>query len=152
MANLILPEIVAAAQDAQRATGVPACLALGQCILESNWGRELSAPFNGLGIKHYPGCPYPFEAQHTQEEVNGQMVTITADFVSFPSWNACFMYYGKLLTDPHGPYRKALPFLPHWRAFLHAIAHIYATDSQYEQKVTQIVIDNHLESYNVGPA
>lgn len=141
------PEVIVAAKAAQQETGVPACVALGQFILESGYGKELSASFNGLGMKWAPGCPYPFEEHWTQDAVDGKMQTIVARFISFPDFASAFLYYGHELTNPNGPYRKAKPFIRNWRGFLHVISAVYAPDNpHYEALVTEIISENHLES------
>lgn len=139
-------DLIAAAKASQQATGVPACITLAQWAIESHWGEKETGDFNDWGMKWEPECPYPFKICATEEEVNGVKVPTTAKFISFPSLIAAVQYHGRELVDPHGPYRKALPFIRQWRIYLHQIAPIYATDSHYEALVTEIISENHLES------
>lgn len=146
---VIPPEIIKAAQESQRATKVPACISIAQWALESNWGKELSAPYNYFGIKWYPGNPRPFKARGTKEQTkNGTEFRITAKFVVFANLTDAFTFHGRLLASPTGPYRSALPFITDWFAYLKKIAPIYATDRNYATKLISIINSNQLYKYN----
>lgn len=147
--SLFPADIIAAAQKSQRDTGCPACITLAQWAEESGYGHAVSGTHNYFGIKWAKGCPYTFTMCWTQEEVNGKRISIKAPFINFPDAATGFDYHGKLLMNPNGPYKRAIPFKNNWRVFLHQIVVApYATDSQYEHNITKIIVDNHLDYYN----
>lgn len=69
MSNLFPPEVVSAAQSAEKMTGCFACITLSQWAQESGYGKYLSADNNPFGIKWYQGCKYPFRNSSTKEWV-----------------------------------------------------------------------------------
>lgn len=140
------PPLIAAVKASQQATGAPACVVLAQWAIESAWGTEVTGDFNYFGEKWVPECPYPFKECPTEEEINGKDVPEVDKFVSFPSMEAAIVFQGRALTDPHGPYGKALPFIKNWRGWLHMISRIYSSDSHYEALITEIISENNLES------
>jgi flagellum-specific peptidoglycan hydrolase FlgJ len=140
------PDLIAAALASQKSSGVPACVTLAQWADESAWGTRVTGDNNYWGMKWGVGCPYPFKECPTEEEVNGKDEPEMAPFISFPSIDSALAYRAAELTDPHGPYRKALPFIRgSWRTWFHCIAHIYSTSSRYEEVITEIIIENHLD-------
>lgn len=142
------PDIIRAAQVAQKNTGCPACVTLAQWALESFYGHALSGKFNYFGIKWHPKSSFPFRVHYTKEQLkNGQWIVIQAKFIDFPDLATAFSYHGKLLLQ--APYNAA-PYEHDWRVYLHHIASIYATDKAYEQKLLKIIADNKLDQYNLG--
>ncbi|MGH2505840.1 MAG: glycoside hydrolase family 73 protein [Ktedonobacteraceae bacterium] len=142
--------IIAAAQEAQRQTKCPASVTLAQWALESGYGKYCSAPNNYFGIKWHSKCSYPSHEVATKECYNGKWVVIQAKFIAFPSLEAACTYHGRLLMSPTGPYKSAIKFAGNWKEFLHAIAHIYATDPKYEEKIASIITSNGLDTYDVA--
>lgn len=143
--SLFTPEIIAAAKAAHKSTGCPASVTLAQWALESGYGKHLSAPNNYFGIKWHPKCRYPAHEVPTKECYNGKWTVINAKFIAFPTLEAACEYHGKLLMQP--PY-NADPFKSDWKTFLHHIAHIYATDPAYENKIAGIIVANKLSQYD----
>lgn len=145
----LTPEVIAAAQEAQRQTGCLASIALAQWALESGWGKYTMGACNPFGMKWYPGCKYPFVVQHTKECEKGKWINIEAKFQHFPDMATAFIEHGKLLMNPKGPYRSALPFANDYRKFVKGIAHIYATDPNYEQLILKIIAGSKLDKYDL---
>lgn len=145
-------EYCLAAQHAQRANGVYASIALAQAALETGFFKTPipGGSNNCLGIKATAGKPYV--ESRTQEQLkNGQMITITAKFRKFASYDECFAHYGRLLTSPTGPYRSALPYLHDKHKWFQRVAKIYATDLKYFEKVMSIVEQWRLHEFDLAP-
>jgi len=145
-------DIIHAAQASMLTTGCPASLTLAQWALESAWGKQLAAKNNYFGIKWFKGCRFPAEVKSTHESYHGKDVVIKAPFVAFPTLQDAFDYHGRLLTNPHGPYRDALPVIHDAFKFMQRIAHIYATDPSYEQKLRSIMSKHNLTQYDTKAA
>ena len=102
----ITAEMVEAAIECQEKYGHPAGCTLAQIICESGMGDHLSGlatqDNNLFGIKWAPdfgGCPEVTgkSSWATQEEYDGQTVTIMADFTSFKSYKDCIVFRSRVL-------------------------------------------------------
>jgi len=108
-------------------------LVAAQWSLESAHGTAVSGKNNFFGIKGSG-------SQHvTQEEVNGQMVTITAGFIDFPTLKDSVNY---LVSRWYLDY-KGYQGVNHCRTAEDAAYDLkrqgYATDSSYPQKLVRIM-------------
>jgi flagellum-specific peptidoglycan hydrolase FlgJ len=163
-----LQTAAAQAVTAERDTGCPAEISVGQAVLESGWGAVTSGANNFFGIKAYPGCPgvamvstteWFTEAQQTaflalgggrtavlaepvQTQGNRNKYNCQDLFAAYPNMAGCFEFHGQLLQ--RGPY------LPAWQqfqkdgdldAYVRGIAVHYATDPAYATKVLTLVHD-----------
>ena len=144
--KLFPPDVIAGAQLAHKNTGVPIAVTLAQYALESDYGKKVTGDFNYWGEKWKPGCRYPFKECPTHEDVHGKEIPETDKFVSFPSSAASFEFQAWCLTNSHGPYAKARPFLKSWRSWLHMISRTYSTDPRYEQKICDLIAQYHLDA------
>lgn len=128
-----------------------------QAILESGWGKsELAIKANNLfGVKasaEWNGDVYPIL---TKEHINGEWITIVADFRKYDSWNdsvndhANFFVandfrknnYSKVFGEKD--YKKAV------KAILTPVAQYgYATDPNYASKIIQIIEQNNLTEWD----
>jgi flagellar protein FlgJ len=149
MSEAFPAHVIEAAQQAQKATGCLASVALAQWALESAYGKCPCAPNNYWGIKWYQGCKYPFRARTTHEYVRGKWITVEARFQAFPDLATGFIEHGKLLMKFNGPYKMALPFKDDWQKFIQAIAPIYATDPHYAEKLITIVNTHALFKFDL---
>lgn len=150
MSKAIPQEVILAAQANQKTYGIAACLTIAQWALESGWGKYTAAAHNYFGQKNYPGSGYPYRVVSTGEEVKGKDVTIKAAFIVYPSLAESFKHHCQRLSSTSGPYKSANKYLRNdWRKFLHEIAHIYSTSSQYESKILRLVKDYHMEQHNL---
>ncbi|MBQ9043029.1 MAG: C40 family peptidase [Eggerthellaceae bacterium] len=102
----ITAEMVETAIECQEKYGHPAGCTLAQIICESGCGDHLSGlavqDRNLFGIKWAPsfgGCPEVSgkSSWSTQEEYDGQTVTIMADFTSFKSYRDCIVFRSRVL-------------------------------------------------------
>jgi flagellum-specific peptidoglycan hydrolase FlgJ len=140
-------DVVAAAQTAQKAYGVPASVSLAQWCIESAWGAHCTGQFNFFGIK--AATDQPGTLCWTHEVIDGKSVSCQQRFADYESVPDAFSAHAALLTHPQ--YAKAWPFTT-VQAFVSAIAPVYATDPNYAQSLMAIVTGDRLERYDVAPA
>jgi len=163
-------QIVEAALECEKATGIPAEVTAAQCILESGWLQH--APQNNcFGIKSYPGC-FGLQLLKTDEwftEVErvhflggkaGRSTILASGpnaagrclyecrdwFATFPTLADCFTEHSQLLLigrylDPLRVYRED----GNIEAYVRAIAPIYATDPKYADKIMNIIQSTNLK-------
>lgn len=140
------PEIVEAAQAAQRKWKIPASLQIAQYGLESGWGKHMPPGSNNpFGIKAVSGQPAVTVMTH--EFTGGRYITIQAPFRMFASIADAFDAHAALLATSDR-YAKARVTLPDPVAFAHALTGIYATDPHYGSELTAIIVGDGLEQYD----
>lgn len=145
--NDFLQRMLPHAQEAERATGVPASFILGQAALESGWGRgEIRRPDGGtshnlFGIKATRGWQGDVAAARTTEYEGGQPVRQVAKFRSYASYAEAFTDYARmLLNSPR--YGQAVRSAGSAEGFASAMQRAgYATDPQYATKLARTI--NH---------
>ncbi len=105
---------------------------------------------NPFGIKAVAGQPYVLA--RTKEERNGHLITTSAKFRKFNSILDAFIAHGRLLMNPHGPYKKALIYRDNPIKFIDVIAPIYATDSRYGVALKHLIVKYRLDQYDLKRA
>lgn len=90
-------------------------MAACEAALESNYGRSVLAKQgkNLFGCKQHKHPIYGTLSLPTREYVNGQFIVVTANWVSYPDWDACFADRMSTLKRLAGTY-------PHYDAALRA--------------------------------
>jgi flagellar protein FlgJ len=133
------------AEEASKATGIPAKFMLGQAALESGWGRreitaaDGTASHNLFGIKAGPGWKGKTVQSATTEYVNGSPVTKMQTFRAYDSYADAFKDYGKLITE-NPRYSKVLANSQDAAGFARGLQNAgYATDPLYAAKLTRII-------------
>ena len=140
-----------AAKKTQEEYKVFASVTIGQAILESGWGQSgLTARANNLfGIKaaNWTG---PTIEMMTQEEVNGGMIWVPAQWRVYNSWEDSILDHGKFLKE-NSRYTKAGVFkAKNYREQLEAIKKAgYATESNYVSLVCGIIESYKLNEYDL---
>jgi hypothetical protein len=143
--------------DVGKANGIPYDAILTQASWESNFGQSgLNQQANNFfGIKAYPGWTGPTITLPTHEEVNGQLITVNAQFVAFSSPQAGFQGYVDFLKrNPRytnaGVFNHQHDPIGYFQALKDAG---YATDSTYVTKLTGRLtgIQNYIASKGVLP-
>ena len=126
---------------------IPASFTIAEAALESGWGAHCPG-FNIFGIKADPSWHGPIVTESTDEDENGQTVTITANFRAYPSWLASLQDHAQfLLVNPR--YQPAFAYST-GALFAKAVAAAgYATDPQYAQKIISIINSHNLGSLDV---
>lgn len=125
---------------------IPASVTLAQCILESNWGRSLLAlnANNYFGIKgQYNGKSYTVE---TEEYINGQSITVLAEFKSYPSMKESFEDHSQFLLKSR--YKEAFKYTDYSNFIKEIWKGGYATDPKYPEKIISIIRNNDLHIFD----
>jgi flagellar protein FlgJ len=137
--------LTAHAEEAERATGIPAKFMLGQAALESGWGkREIrnadgSASHNLFGIKAGAGWKGKVATAVTTEYVNGRPHTRVEKFRAYASYAEGFKDYANLLSK-NPRYEKVVASAGDASGFAHGLQRAgYATDPHYAAKLTRII-------------
>jgi hypothetical protein len=108
-------------------------LVAAQWQLESAGGTAVSGKNNFFGIKGSGS------SHVTQEEVNGQMVTITAGFIDFPCLKDCVNYLVTRWYLDYRGYQGVNHSATAEAAAYNLKAQGYATDSAYPEKLIRIM-------------
>ncbi|MGJ7914660.1 flagellar assembly peptidoglycan hydrolase FlgJ [Massilia sp. LXY-6] len=134
-----------AAEEAERATGVPAKFMMGQAALETGWGKRVirnqdgSSSNNLFGIKAGPGWKGKVATAVTTEYVNGKPHARVEKFRSYASHADAFKDYAKMLSN-NPRYEKVLAHGGDATTFAHGLQRAgYATDPQYAAKLSRII-------------
>ena len=145
----VAPEIVAAAQAAQKKWGVPASAAIAQYGLESGWGRYMPADSNNpFGIQELPGLPSV--AANSHEFRNGQLVPVVEHFAVFKDIADAFDQHAKLLAT-YRAYRYAMAQVSNSDKFAEALTGVYATAPHYGDILVNIMKTMDLYQYDLKP-
>ena len=133
------------AEEASRATGIPAKFMLGQAALESGWGRhevrgrDGTASHNLFGIKAGAGWKGKVVEAVTTEYVNGMPRTRVEKFRAYATYADSFKDYAGLITS-NKRYEKVLASAGDASSFAQGLQRAgYATDPHYASKLTRII-------------
>nr|WP_315253671.1 flagellar assembly peptidoglycan hydrolase FlgJ [uncultured Duganella sp.] len=133
------------AEEASKATGIPAKFMLGQAALESGWGkreikaRDGSSSHNLFGIKASADWKGKVVEATTTEYVNGKAQTKVERFRAYDSYADSFKDYAKLITS-NPRYEKVLASAGDAASFAQGLQKAgYATDPNYANKLTSII-------------
>ena len=142
------PEVISAAQNAQRKWGVPASITLAQWALESGWGRRMPPNSNNpFGIKAKGNEPSVKAA--TFEYVNGKRQSVDADFRAFSSLDDAMEGHAALLATGR-PYAKARTVMHDPNKFADALTGVYATAPKYGAMLRGIMRKSNLYDYDIA--
>ncbi len=133
------------AEEASKATGIPAKFMLGQAALESGWGkreikgRDGSNSHNLFGIKAGSDWKGKVVEATTTEYVNGKAQSRVERFRAYDTYADSFKDYARLLaTNPR--YEKVLASGGDASSFARGLQKAgYATDPNYAAKLTNII-------------
>lgn len=136
------------AQASASTTKIPASFVVADAALESGWGAHCPG-FNLFGVKATPDWKGPVTNQITHEVVNGQTITVTADFRAYPDWLGSINDHAQfLLVNPR--YKPAFAYTT-GANFAMAVAGCgYATDPLYGQKIVSIIKTHNLGSLDAA--
>ncbi len=96
---------MAAAREAETATGIPASFMVSQAALETGWGRKEikhsdgSPSFNLFGIKAGGSWKGPVAEVSTTEFINGKPSRVMAKFRAYGSYAESFADYARLMSN-----------------------------------------------------
>lgn len=145
MSANIAPEVIAAAQAAERKWKVPASVSIAQYGIESAWGKK-SPGCNPFGIKHIAG----YGNQHflTHEVVHGVSIACQQTFAMFPNITTAFDIHAKLLANA-ACYKSAMDALPDIVKFVALMSKHYATDPNYAKSIMAVIDGDKLIKYDL---
>lgn len=141
--DAFIEQIAGYAQKYMRQTKVPASLTIAQAILESNYGKS------GLSVhnKNLFGIKGKGESYPTKEFVNGQWITVMANFRSYETFEGSIKDHNEMLKRMKR-YRAVIGERE-WRKACQAVAAAgYATDPNYANKLIAIIQANELWKYD----
>jgi flagellar protein FlgJ len=135
----------AAAQSAERETGIPAAFMVAQAAHESGWGRreirmpDGSSSHNLFGIKAGAGWKGPVAEVTTTEVVDGQARKVVAKFRAYASAEEAFADYARLMK--HSPrYASVVANADTAAGFAQGLQQAgYATDPAYAEKLGRVI-------------
>lgn len=138
-------KLAASAEEASKATGIPAKFMLGQAALESGWGRreitgaDGSRSHNVFGIKATGGWKGKVVEAVTTEYVNGSPQTKVEKFRAYDSYADAFKDYARLLRN-NPRYENVIANAQDVMGFAKGLQKAgYATDPHYATKLTKII-------------
>jgi flagellar protein FlgJ len=139
-----------AARTCAATTRIPASFTVAEAALESGWGAYAPG-MNLFGIKADASWHGPVTTQTTHEVVNGQTLTIQAEFRAYSDWLGSISDHAQfLLTNPR--YQSAFVHRD-GPGFATAVAAAgYATDPLYASKIISIINVHGLGALDVAPA
>jgi len=146
--NPFIDSISGDAVESQRATGVPASITMAQAILESGWGRSTLATEanNFFGMKGEG--PAGHITLPTTEFVNGQRVTVQANFRRYHNPQESFEDHGRLLAN-NTRYAQAMTNADDPHKFAQELQRAgYATDPEYASKISKIINSYNLQQFD----
>lgn len=133
------------AEQASRATGIPAQLMVGQAALESGWGRREIKSADGtnshnlFGIKAGPGWNGKVAEVMTTEYHNGVANKQVEKFRAYDSYADSFKDYAEMLSS-NPRYADVLRQGNNAQGFANALQQAgYATDPKYGDKLSSVI-------------
>jgi flagellar protein FlgJ len=138
-------KLISHAEEASRATGIPAKFMLGQAALETGWGkREIRNPdgsssHNLFGIKAGPNWKGKTVQVATTEYVNGVAQKRMESFRAYDSYADSFRDYASTLKN-NPRYQNVIAAGKDASGFAQGLQRAgYATDPQYAAKLSKII-------------
>ena len=141
------PDIIAAAQAADKKWGVFASVSLAQWALESAWGARATGAYNYFGIKGSPSQPSTLCWTH--EEEGGHLVACRQLFRDYGSVAQAFDAHARLIATGE-PYRTAMLHKGDLASFVRLMAEHYATDPDYAEKLLELIGEEGFFKYDTA--
>lgn len=133
------------AASAAAESGIPATFMVAQAAHESGWGRheiknaDGSASHNLFGIKAGSGWDGKVARVTTTEVIDGVPRKVVANFRAYPSYEASFRDYARLMKD-NPRYAPVVAAANDARSFALGLQNAgYATDPDYADKLTRTI-------------
>lgn len=133
--------------------GTRPSISIAQAILESDWGQsDLAAQYNNLyGVK---GGEEPYTVSlPTLEYVDGEWVSVEANFKVYDSWTSSIEDHAQLMREGTSwnpeQYREVVE-APTYREAAYALQQAgYATDPGYPEKLIGLIEAYELDRYDL---
>jgi flagellum-specific peptidoglycan hydrolase FlgJ len=131
-----------ATAEAVKANHPFAQMAACEAALESNWGNsKLACEGNNLfGMKQHAHAVFGTMTLPTREFENGDWITVSANWVSYPDWRACFadrLCTLERLSNAYPHYKAALE-APDAQSYIAEVSKTWSTDPKRAEKVLAI--------------
>jgi flagellum-specific peptidoglycan hydrolase FlgJ len=107
-----------------------------QWALESGYGKHTSGKNNYFGLKGEGSD------RETKEFINGQWITIQADFIDFPDLQTCVTYLVDRWYRDYQRYKGVNRATSPEECARLLVAEGYATDPQYADKLIKLMREN----------
>ena len=135
------------ARRAMAETGVPASVTVAQAILETGWGKHtIGAAKNLFGIKGRG--PAGSVRAPTREFINGQWVTVNADFAKYDSFEQSISEHARFFLR-NRRYARALQFKTDPNTFAREIHKAgYATAPDYADQLIALMQRHNLYRFD----
>ncbi|EJF00547.1 lysozyme [Liquorilactobacillus mali] len=143
--------ILPIAQEQQKQYRILTSITLAQAALESDWGQsQLAAQYHNLfGVKSSAANA---KALTTKEYVNGQWITVTADFAVYTSWTESIEAHTRLFVQGTAwdsqHYQTVLDAGNYKEAAQALQTKGYATDPNYATKLISLIQTYKLNKYD----
>lgn len=143
--------ILPVAQKQQKQYKVLTSITLAQAALESDWGQsQLAAQYHNLfGVKSSTASA---KALTTKEYVNGQWITVTANFAVYDSWTESIEAHTRLFVQGTAwdsqHYQSVLNASNYQEAAQALQTKGYATDPDYAAKLISLIQTYKLNKYD----
>lgn len=142
--------LLAAAQDCQRATGIPASFTIAQAALESSWGERVRGN-NLFGIKADKAWKGKTVDVPTHEVIKGKRVAMVDKFRAYDSLAECIADRACFLKA--NPRYAACFRETTGEGWARAVAAAgYATDPAYADKLIAVMRGRKMAQYDVQRA
>ena len=136
------------AEEASKATGIPAKFMLGQAALETGWGKKQiktvdgSESHNVFGVKANSSWKGKTVNAVTTEYVDGVAQRKVETFKAYDSYSDAFKDYANMLTK-NPRYGNVIAHAKDATSFAYGMQKAgYATDPQYANKLSKIIKQN----------
>ena len=142
-----------AAEQAYRPLGPYVSVSMAKWCLESNWGKDDSAPNNVFGIKATAAQIASGDCKQswTHETINGVYKAMPQYFAAYDSLKDCFIAHAALLAK--SPYYHLAQAAQSPKAYAMALQGIYATGvpgHPYGEVLIGIMDEYNLYQYDVS--
>lgn len=146
-------QIVPGARQSYEETGIFPSITIAQAILESGWGESGLAvkAKNLFGIKADSSWKGEVLEMLTQEHVNGGVITITARWRVYSSWNDSVIDHGKFFVENSRYKENGVLDAKNYIEQANCIQKAgYATDPNYAKLLIQVINDFGLNIYDIN--
>ncbi|WP_283703154.1 glucosaminidase domain-containing protein [Clostridium perfringens] len=146
-------QIVPGARQSYEETGIFPSITIAQAILESGWGESGLAvkAKNLFGIKADSSWKGEVLEMLTQEHVNGGVITITARWRVYSSWNDSVIDHGKFFVENSRYKENGVLDAKNYIDQANCIQKAgYATDPNYAKLLIQVINDFGLNIYDIN--
>ncbi|MEH6436707.1 glycoside hydrolase family 73 protein [Massilia sp. DD77] len=147
--NQFIDELLLAAQECHRASGIPASFTIAQAALETGWGKRVLGK-NLFGIKADKSWKGETVMVDTHEVIKGVRTPMKCAFRAYGSWSDCMQDRAKFFaSNPRYRYCFQETTGEGWARAVAAAG--YATDPNYAKTLAAIIKGRNLIRFDLLP-